>query len=80
MWKFPEYMNVCLTSTRWVIMEKFKDEKKMMKARFIARGYEEDLHNLKTNSLTCSHEAMCIVMLTALVKKWQVESLDFTSG
>ena len=62
------YMNVCLTlvinATRWVITEKFKDKRKTMKAHL---GYEEDSHNLKTDSPTCSHEAMCIAMLTASV-------------
>ena len=56
-------------------MEKFKDKRKIMKAYLITCGYEEDLHNLKTDSPTCSHETMCFVMIT----KWQVESLDFIS-
>ena len=56
-------------------MEKFKDKRKIMKAHFVTRGYKEDSHNLKTDSLTCSHEAM----LTASVMKGRVESLHFTS-
>ena len=47
----------CL-STRWVIMEKLKDKWKIMKAHLVAGGYEEDSHNLKTDSLTCSPEAV----------------------
>ena len=35
-------------STRWVITEKFKDKRK-------PHGYEEDSHNLKNDSPTCSH-------------------------
>ena len=50
-----------------------------MKACLVAHGYEEASHNLKTDSPTCSCEAMHIVMLTALIMKWQVESLNFTS-
>ena len=49
--------------------KKFKDKRKIMKAHLIAHGYEGDSHDLKTDSQTCSHEAMCIVMLTALVMK-----------
>ena len=60
-------------------MEKFKDKKKIMKVHLIACSYEEDSHNLKTDSPTCSHETMRIVMLTASVMKWWVESQDFTS-
>ena len=67
-------------STRWFIMEKFKDKKKIiMKAHLVARSYGEDSHNLKTDCLSCSCEAMHIVMLTVLVMKRQVESLNFTS-
>ena len=51
-----------------------------MKACLVAHGYKEDSHNLKTDSPTCSCEAMHVVMLTALFMKWQVESLDFTSA
>ena len=59
-------------STRWIIMEKFKDKRKIMKACLVAYSYEEDSHNLKTDSLTHSHEAMRIVVLTASVIKWRV--------
>ena len=40
------------TSTRWMITEKFKDNKKIMKACLVC-GYK-DLHNLKTDSPTYS--------------------------
>ena len=49
-----------------------------MKACLVTCGYEEDSPKLKTDSPTYNHEAN--VMLTALVMKWQVESLDFTSA
>ena len=51
-----------------------------MKACLVAHGYEEDSHNLKTDSPICSCEAMHIVMLTASVMKWWLEILDFTSA
>ena len=66
-------------STRWVIMEKFKDNKKIMKACFVACGYE-DLNNLKTDSLTCSCETKCLIILTSSVMKLQVETVDLTSA
>ena len=74
----PDFGQKCI-STRWVIMEKFKDKRKIMKACLVARGYEENSHNLKTDSPACSHEAICIVMLTASVMKWWIESLVSTS-
>ena len=60
-------------------MEKFKDKKKIMKVCLVAHGHDEDSLNQKTDSPTCSHKAMHIVMLTASIMKWQVESLGFTS-
>ena len=59
-------------STRWVITEKFKDNKIIMKAHLVACGYEEYLHNLKTDFLTCSREAIHLVMLTASAMKRQL--------
>ena len=42
------------------------------------QGQQKDNEDLPwTDSPTCSHEAMCLVMLTAWVMKWQVETLDF---
>ena len=69
----PDIGQKCI-STRWVITEKFKDKKKIMKAYRVAHGYEEDSHNMKTDSPICSHEAMHIVMLTTSVMKWRAES------
>ena len=40
-----------------------------MKNHVVARGYEEDLLNLKAGSPTFSREVMRILMLTALVMK-----------
>ena len=44
----------------------------------VAHGYE-DFYNLKTDFPECSHEAMPLVILTASVINWWVESLDFAS-
>ena len=49
-------------STRWVIMEKYKDNKMIIKTCLVAHGYEEDKHNLKTDSQSCSHEATHLVV------------------
>ena len=65
----PDIGQKCI-SIRWVITEKFEDKRKIMKAYFVTHGYEEDSQELKIDSPTCSHEAMCIVMLTASVMKW----------
>ena len=61
----PDIGQKCI-STKWVIVEKFKDKRKIMKACFVVCGYEEDSHNLKTDSPTGSHEAIHIVMFNSL--------------
>lgn len=60
--------------------ERYKDNKKIMKVHFVSHGYEKDSYDLKTDSSTCNHKAMRIVMLTSSVIGWQVDTLDFTSA
>ena len=44
-------------SSRWVITEKLNcDGKKMMTGCLVAKGYEEDSSNMKTDLPTCSRE------------------------
>ena len=58
----PDIGQKCI-STRWIITGKFKYKRKIMKAHLVACGYEEDSHNLKTDSSTCSRETMLIVLI-----------------
>ena len=46
----PDIGQKCI-STRWVITEKFKDKRKIMKDCLVAHGYDEDLY-IKTDSST----------------------------
>ena len=45
-------------SVRWVVTEKIKDGKSIIKARLVARGCEENTENLQKDSPTCSREAI----------------------
>ena len=40
-------------SVRWVIKQKFKNNKMTYKARLVARGFEENLNNIRKYSPTC---------------------------
>ena len=52
----PNKNQVCISS-RWVITKKLScDGKKMMKAYLVAKGYEEDSSNMRTDSPTWSRE------------------------
>ena len=63
-------------SRRWVFTKKFVNEKKVVKARLVARGFEEDASDLHTDSPTCSKQSMHLVFLTAASNKWEIKSLD----
>ena len=52
-------------STRWVITEKYKEGKKVVKARLVARGFEENnLSSLRKDSPTCGKDC------------WKINALD----
>ena len=65
-------------SAKWIFSEKIKNGKKVIKARIVAKGFEENTSNLKTDSPTCSRESLRLVMLTASTMNWQLQSIDFT--
>ena len=62
----PDIDRKCI-STRWMITENSKDNK-IMEAYLVAHGYKENLHHQKTDTSTCSCEAMHLVMLTTSMK------------
>jgi transposase InsO family protein len=74
------YQEQLTISSRWIITEKFRDGKKKVKARLVARGFEEDSSNLKKDSPTCSRESLRLVFLTAAMKSWKLQSVDITAA
>ena len=66
-------------SSRWVFSEKMKEDGRKVKARLVARGFEEQF-DIRKDSPTCSREANRMVYLTAVSMSWEVESLDFSSA
>ena len=74
------YTGQKLISSKWVFTEKYKDGQRVLKARLVARGFEEDDKQLRTDSPTCSREGMRMVYLTAVMMSWKLQSLDFTSA
>ena len=69
-------------STRWVFTEKIVEGKKTIKARLVARGFEEDSDSLgvRTDSPTCTRHSLKFVMMTAAIKGWKIKSLDVSSA
>ena len=67
-------------SVRWVVTEKMKDDVPVIKARLVARGYEEDLQEQRTDSPTCSKESLRLVMSLISAFKWKCNSVDIKTA
>ena len=66
-------------STRWVCTEKVKGGKLVMKARLVARGFEEDTTALVTDCPTCQKESLCCLLFILSSKQWTLQSIDIKS-
>ena len=70
----------CAVSSKWVLDRKYTDgEKSIVKARLVARGFEEfALDNV--DSPTCSRQTLRLVWVAAGVMNWKLCSLDITAA
>ena len=75
------YTGQKLVSSRWVITEKInEDNSSKIKTRLVARGFEEDSSEFQTDSPTCSRETLRLVYSVTATKKWNLQTIDFTSA
>ena len=65
-----------LISTRWVLS--VKDGK--TKARLVARGFEDNEFERRTDSPTCSKMNLRMIIAIAASKSWKINSLDIQSA
>lgn len=68
-------------SVRWVLTEKQKDGELLVKARLVARGFEEnwsDEH--RKDSPTCSKDSLRLSLTLISAHKWKVNALDIRSA
>ena len=70
------YENQHLISTRWVLTTKEKEGVFITKARLVARGFEDEVSDRKTDSPTCSKETVKLVLAVMAMKGWKCSSLD----
>ena len=63
-------------STRWVLTEKVIDNSTVVKARLVARGFEETTTNIRTDSPTVCKENIRLVATIAAANNWKIHSLD----
>lgn len=74
------YNNQCTISCRWVLTKKTNRGKTVYKARLVARGYEEDTLQLKTDSPTCSKESLRLLFSILAANNWSLHSIDIKSA
>ena len=72
-------INSCV-STRWILTEKCVEGKKNIKARLVARGFEEDSTLMVKDSPTCTKESLRMVFTVATTEHWKIQSLDISSA
>ena len=64
-------------STRWVITQKFRDNKLMYKARLVARGFEEEnLNDIRKDSPTCCKDNLRLITCIISSNQWKIHSVD----
>ena len=74
------FTNQVTISSKWIFTEKLVEGEKVIKARLVARGFEEDSSSFGTDSPTCSRTALRLVFAIAATNEWQINSLDISSA
>ena len=67
-------------STRWVCTEKETENGKLIKARLVARGFEEDSSCIQKDSPTCNKESLRVALAILASKHWHLNSLDIQAA
>ena len=71
----PDTGKECI-SVRWVILPKLVDGTWKVKARLVARGFEENVDQIRSDSPTCLKESLRILLTLASTMDWKLVSLD----
>ena len=71
--------NQLCISVRWVITHKMIENCPRVKARLVARGFEE-FCEFRTDSPTCMRENLRVVLSIISAKKWQCRSIDIKAA
>ena len=66
-------------SVRWVLTEKNKGSSKIVKARLVARGFEEN-KDFQTDSPTCAKESLRVGFAIIAMRGWSCHSLDIKAA
>ena len=63
-------------TTKWVVTEKKQDGNSRIKARLVARGFQEDTTKIRTDSPTISKEKLRLICTIAVNNGWKLHSID----
>ena len=74
-----DYKGQKVISTKWIYSEKTIENKQVLKARLVARGFEES-HNENNDSPTCNKETLRIMLTILLSNHWNCNSIDIKSA
>ena len=68
-------------TTRWICREKLEKGTKLIKARLVARGFQdENAGSVRTDSPTCSKEGLKFVLCVIMSYGWSCNSLDIKTA
>lgn len=67
-------------SCRWVCTEKEKGGQMTLKARLVARGFEENNPQIKTDSPTCQKGSLRLLLVILASSNWNLHSIDIKSA
>ena len=70
----------CYVTVKWVCSEKVDGEKTKKKARLVARGYEDDIDGIATDSPTINKESLHVAYMIIAAKEWTVNSIDIKAA
>ena len=71
--------NQSCISGKWVYRNKVIDNKPSVKARYVLRGYEEEI-DFRTDSPTCKRESIRLLLVIIASKGWKINSIDFKTA
>ena len=63
-------------SVRWIVTEKVKNDSTYVKARLVARGFEEDWKDDPKDSPTCNKDSLRLALMVMSSFRWKCNSLD----
>ena len=67
-------------SVRWVITKKVVNEETVTKARLVARGFQENTENLRTDSPTCMRETLKLMLAMSCTFGYKLNAIDIKAA